>query len=264
MRWIPVVLVITILAAGCAPTIEQQRSARLEALQLELEGTLDAWKTDVKLGRFGTSANAARALVSRYDAVYERWGLRADSLTQAMLAYASAVAVRVDAKELSAEEANALLQKMRADLDRAGDEPLMLARRLDGVAVLVSSSRYLAGRLAEHTEPRTRDAGERLGEKLQRRPAVTQPLLQPALATCLEQLDGRGSGPGPVVQDADRLWGGQGHPAQVAPGGHGPDEHPGVGVMLHSTLVMCGLRTVRFSLVPAPRTVTLRQTAFSR
>jgi len=38
---------------------------------------------------------------------------------------------------------------MRADLDRAGDEPLMLARSLDGVAVLVSSDRYLAGRLAE-------------------------------------------------------------------------------------------------------------------
>ena len=42
------------------------------------------------------------------------------------------------------------LRGMRADLDRAGDEPLMLARQLDGVAVLVSSSRYLAGRLAEH------------------------------------------------------------------------------------------------------------------
>jgi tetraacyldisaccharide 4'-kinase len=39
---------------------------------------------------------------------------------------------------------------IRADLDRAGDEPLMLARRLDGVSVLVSSNRYLAGRLAEH------------------------------------------------------------------------------------------------------------------
>ena len=38
---------------------------------------------------------------------------------------------------------------IRADLDRAGDEPLMLARQLDGVAVLVSSSRHLAGRLAE-------------------------------------------------------------------------------------------------------------------
>jgi tetraacyldisaccharide 4'-kinase len=38
---------------------------------------------------------------------------------------------------------------IRADLDRAGDEPLMLARQLDGVAVLVSRSRYLAGHLAE-------------------------------------------------------------------------------------------------------------------
>jgi len=36
-----------------------------------------------------------------------------------------------------------------ADLDRAGDEPLMLARSLDGVAVLVAPDRYLAGRLAE-------------------------------------------------------------------------------------------------------------------
>ena len=39
---------------------------------------------------------------------------------------------------------------IRADLARAGDEPLMLARQLEGVAVLASTSRYLAGRLAEH------------------------------------------------------------------------------------------------------------------
>jgi tetraacyldisaccharide 4'-kinase len=39
---------------------------------------------------------------------------------------------------------------IRADLDRAGDEPLMLARQQDGIAVLASSSRYLSGRLAEH------------------------------------------------------------------------------------------------------------------
>lgn len=119
MRWLPVVLVITLAAAGCAPTMEQQRSARLEALRLELDGALAAWKTDAALGRFGTSANAALALVARYDVVYERWGLRADPLTQAMLAYAVAVAVRVDAKELSSDEANALLQKMRLDLERA-------------------------------------------------------------------------------------------------------------------------------------------------
>jgi tetraacyldisaccharide 4'-kinase len=40
-------------------------------------------------------------------------------------------------------------QRLLADLDHAGDEPLMLARQLPDVPVLVSSDRYLAGRLAE-------------------------------------------------------------------------------------------------------------------
>lgn len=38
---------------------------------------------------------------------------------------------------------------IRAGLAEAGDEPLMLARLLPGIAVLVSDDRYLAGRLAE-------------------------------------------------------------------------------------------------------------------
>ena len=38
---------------------------------------------------------------------------------------------------------------VRATLDTAGDEPLMLARALPGVAVLVGADRYLSGRLAE-------------------------------------------------------------------------------------------------------------------
>jgi tetraacyldisaccharide 4'-kinase len=39
---------------------------------------------------------------------------------------------------------------IRADLARAGDEPLMLARQLPGASVLTCANRYLAGRLAEH------------------------------------------------------------------------------------------------------------------
>ncbi|RPJ53705.1 MAG: hypothetical protein EHM24_32595, partial [Acidobacteria bacterium] len=39
--------------------------------------------------------------------------------------------------------------RVRADLDRSGDEPLMLARRLPGAGVFVAADRYLAGRLAE-------------------------------------------------------------------------------------------------------------------
>jgi len=40
-------------------------------------------------------------------------------------------------------------RRLLADLRRAGDEPLMLARALGDVPVLVSEDRYLAGRLAE-------------------------------------------------------------------------------------------------------------------
>jgi tetraacyldisaccharide 4'-kinase len=38
---------------------------------------------------------------------------------------------------------------IRADIPRAGDEPLMLARRVPGAIVAVAPDRYLAGRLAE-------------------------------------------------------------------------------------------------------------------
>ncbi len=40
-------------------------------------------------------------------------------------------------------------RRVRADLDASGDEPLMLARAVEGACVLVSADRYLAGRLAE-------------------------------------------------------------------------------------------------------------------
>ena len=39
--------------------------------------------------------------------------------------------------------------RVRAGIDTAGDEPRMLAERLDGVSVLVSRDRYRAGRMAE-------------------------------------------------------------------------------------------------------------------
>jgi tetraacyldisaccharide 4'-kinase len=41
-------------------------------------------------------------------------------------------------------------QAIRADLARAGDEPMMLARQLDGIIVMSGADRYLCGRLAEH------------------------------------------------------------------------------------------------------------------
>jgi len=46
-------------------------------------------------------------------------------------------------------------RRIRADLPRAGDEPLMLARALPEAAVLVGADRYLAGLLAERRFDRT-------------------------------------------------------------------------------------------------------------
>jgi tetraacyldisaccharide 4'-kinase len=42
-------------------------------------------------------------------------------------------------------------RRLLADLDQSGDEPLMLARELPGVAVLVCEQRLLAGQLAERS-----------------------------------------------------------------------------------------------------------------
>ena len=39
---------------------------------------------------------------------------------------------------------------IRADLARSGDEPLMLARQLEGAIVVSAADRYISGRLAEH------------------------------------------------------------------------------------------------------------------
>jgi tetraacyldisaccharide 4'-kinase len=39
--------------------------------------------------------------------------------------------------------------RILADVDRAGDEPMMLAHALDGVAIVVGANRWIAGRLAE-------------------------------------------------------------------------------------------------------------------
>jgi tetraacyldisaccharide 4'-kinase len=41
-------------------------------------------------------------------------------------------------------------ERLRADLARAGDEPLMLARQLAGAIVITATDRYLGGRVAEH------------------------------------------------------------------------------------------------------------------
>jgi hypothetical protein len=119
MRFPLLVLACAVLATGCGPTVQQQRAARLEAFRLELDSALAQWKSDVGQRRFPTSAEAARGLAARYELVYDRWGVPPDALAQAALAYAVALATRVDRGDLSTDEANALLARMDADMGSA-------------------------------------------------------------------------------------------------------------------------------------------------
>jgi hypothetical protein len=66
---------------------------------------------------FRDNAHAMRELASRIEAVYARWGRRPDPFSQAQMAYAIALSERVDKRILGWEEANALLEKMKADIE---------------------------------------------------------------------------------------------------------------------------------------------------
>ena len=71
--------------------------------------------------------------------------LRDEGWTPAILSRGYGRAVQADGAVVVSDGT-----RLRADLDRSGDEPLMLARALPGVAVVVCPDRHIAGRLAEH------------------------------------------------------------------------------------------------------------------
>ena len=62
--------------------------------------------------------------------------------------------------------------RLRAGIDTAGDEPRMLAERLDGVSVLVCRDRYRAGRMAE---TRLGSDRARAGRRIPASPARPRP-----------------------------------------------------------------------------------------
>ena len=115
-------VLIGLLLSGCGPSVKEQWSARMQALQMDLDSAQTQWKAEVDRHRFRTNAEAMRELESRYDGVYARWGFRADAFSQALMAYSVAVAERVDKREISQEEANLLLNKLHAETDRARRE----------------------------------------------------------------------------------------------------------------------------------------------
>ena len=96
-------------------------------------------------GPSSASATCASAAAARRPSwrIIARW-LVADRGTPAILSRGYGRRAREPGVTVVSDGAAIL-----ADLDTAGDEPLMLARTLPGVAVLVGANRYLSGRLAE-------------------------------------------------------------------------------------------------------------------
>ncbi len=111
------VIVLALLLAACATTAQDQ-SARMRAVQADLDAALAAWQERVAQKYYPTSVAATQDLVSRYDDVYTRWGMTADPLSQALMSYSLALADRVDHRQITADAANRLLGAMRADMDR--------------------------------------------------------------------------------------------------------------------------------------------------
>jgi len=117
MKRIVLIILLVVMGAGCGPTIQEQRAARMRALQMDLDGTYGRWEADVARQRFTMNADAVRDLEARYAAVYARWSVQVDPFSQAILSYTVAVARKVDQREISREDATRLFEKMKADMD---------------------------------------------------------------------------------------------------------------------------------------------------
>jgi hypothetical protein len=113
-------MVMVTLLAACGPSERERQAAWKRAMQMELDATHDQWKAAMANQWFSTNGQAMRDLQARYELVYARWRLRVDPLSQALFAYAVALASRVDRGAISREDANRLYDALKAEVDRRG------------------------------------------------------------------------------------------------------------------------------------------------
>ncbi len=120
LKCVVVVLVMVTMVVGCGPSERDRQAAWKRAMQMELDAAHDQWVAAMANRWFSTNGQAMRDLQARYELVYTRWGLRVDPLSQAILAYAVALASRVDRGAISQAEANRLYDALKAEIDRRG------------------------------------------------------------------------------------------------------------------------------------------------
>jgi len=118
LKCVVAVMVMVTMMAGCGPSERDRQAAWKRAMQMELDAAHDQWVAAMSNRWFSTNGQAMRDLQARYELVYARWGLRVDPLSQAILAYAVALASRVDRGAISEEEANRLYDALKTEIDR--------------------------------------------------------------------------------------------------------------------------------------------------
>jgi hypothetical protein len=111
------VLLLSALLCACGVSERERHAAWWQAFQVDRDAVYQQWESDVARRAFATDADAVRDLRVRYERVYARWTLPMDLLTQALLSYAIAVAVRVDRGEIGRQEAIRLCDKLKAEMD---------------------------------------------------------------------------------------------------------------------------------------------------
>ncbi len=110
-------LLLGALLCACGVSQRERHAAWWQAFQADRDAVYQQWESDVAHKAFATDADAVRDLRARYERVYARWTLPMDLMTQALLSYAIAVAVRVDRGEIGRQEAIRLCDKLKAEID---------------------------------------------------------------------------------------------------------------------------------------------------
>ena len=111
------IMILAMLLVSCGVSQRDRHAAWLQAFHLERDAAYQQWETDVARRGFSTDTAAVRDLKARYEKVYTRWALPMDLLTEALLTYAVALAIRVDRGEVGRQDAVRLCDRLRAEID---------------------------------------------------------------------------------------------------------------------------------------------------
>jgi hypothetical protein len=107
------------LLVSCTPSSHEVELGWRRALQMDLGAAHEQWLVETRRGQYASNAGAIRALGEKYVAIYRRWNLPMDPVSQGLMAYSVALWTRVDQHELSWTDAGRLQERLSSDIAHA-------------------------------------------------------------------------------------------------------------------------------------------------